>query len=65
VKLNLTNYNEKVTEFTHSPRKLRRSFLRRGVAREAEPPLKRILLDFGSRLERSGVVKRSITRSLP
>jgi len=30
--LNLTNYNTKLAEFTHSPQKLRRSFLRWGVA---------------------------------
>ena len=41
---------QKVAEFTHSPRNLRRRFLRRGVARGAEPPLHRKFLDFGCRI---------------
>ena len=41
---------QKVAEFTHSPRNLRRRFLRRGVARGAEPPLHIKFFDFGCRI---------------
>ena len=52
--LNLTNYNKK-RQYLHTAS---------GGCKGGSAPLAEKFLDFGSRIERFGVVKRSITRFL-